>query len=124
MSDSINVSVAQLERSMIDLAVGSWRFSRLFLRVVDKLDASEAKRYGSQSRYFAKTIEDSLSANELKLVNVEGLPFDPGMPVTALNAADFGVDDELVVDQMIEPIVMGAEGLKRVGTVMLRRTGA
>ena len=30
-------------------------------------------------------------------------------------------DDDLVVDQMIEPVVMGREGLLRAGTVMLRK---
>lgn len=122
MSDSTDISAAKCEGSLIDLAVGSWRFSRLFLRVADKLDASEAKRYSSQLRYFIKSIEDSLAINGLKLVNVEGMPFDPGMPVTALNVGDFGAEEELVVDQMVEPIVMGVGGLKRTGTVMLKGT--
>jgi len=34
----------QLERSLIDIAIESWRFSRLFARVVNKLDAGEAGR--------------------------------------------------------------------------------
>ena len=31
----------QLERSLIDMAVESWRFARLFGRLVSKLDAGE-----------------------------------------------------------------------------------
>lgn len=34
-----SISTAQLEQSLIDIAVESWRFSRLFARVVNKLDA-------------------------------------------------------------------------------------
>lgn len=43
------------------------------------------------------------------------------MAVSALNVADFGPDDLLVVDQMVEPVVMGPEGLVRGGTVMLAK---
>jgi hypothetical protein len=43
------------------------------------------------------------------------------MAATALNAEDFDPDDNLVVDQMLEPIIMGEEGLARTGTVILRK---
>jgi hypothetical protein len=114
----------QLERSLIDIAVESWRFSRLFARVVNKLDTGEAGRYVNQLRYFQKKVEESLDAVGLKLVNVEGQPFDIGMAASALNIGDFEPDDFLLVDQMVEPIIMGAEGLKKQGTVMLRKVHA
>ena len=110
-----------LERALIEVAVESWKFSRTFLRVVAKLDAGEAGRYVSQLRYFQKRVEQSLDAAGLKLVNVEGHPFDPGIAASPLNLGDFGPDDELFVDQMLEPIIMGTDGLKKPGTVMLRK---
>jgi len=88
---------------------------------VNKLDAGDASRYVNQLRYFQRKIEDNLDAAGMKLVNVEGQPFDPGMAASALNIADFGPDDTLLVDQMVEPIIMGANGLKKEGTVMLRK---
>jgi hypothetical protein len=111
----------QLERLLIDIAVESWRFSRLFARVLDKLDAGEGGRYANQLRYFLKKVEENLDAAGLKLVNVEGQPFDPGMAASPLNIGDFGPDDTLLVDQMVEPIIMGPAGLKKQGTVMLRK---
>lgn len=111
----------QLERSLIDIAVESWRFSRLFARVVNKLDAGEANRYVNQLRYFQKKVEESLYASGLKVVNIEGQPFDPGMAAAALNIGDFGPNDLLFVDQMVEPIIMGPEGLRKQGTVMLKK---
>ncbi len=114
----------QLERSLIDMAVESWRFARLFGRLVSKLDAGEASRYVNQLRYFQKKLEDSLEANGMKIVNVEGQPFEPGMAASAINIGDFGPDDILLVDQMVEPIIMGAEGLRKQGTVMLRKVAA
>lgn len=121
MSSDSGTTSDQLERSLIDIAVESWRFSRLFARIVNKLDAGEAGRYVNQLRYFQKKVEESLDAAGLKLVNVEGQPFDPGMAASAVNGGDFGPDDALLVDQMLEPIIMGPEGLKKQGTVMLRK---
>ena len=114
----------QMEQSLIDIAVESWRFSRLFGKVVSKLDAGESGRYANQLRYFQKKVEESLKSNGLKLVNVEGQPFDPGMAASALNVGDFGPDDVLLVDQMVEPIIMGPNGLRKQGTVMLRKVEA
>lgn len=119
MASELSVESAQLERSLIDVAVESWRFSRLFARLVSKLDAGESARYVNQLRYFQKKLEESLEASGLRLVNVEGHPFDPGMAASAINIGDFGPDDVLLVEQMVEPIIMGPEGLRKQGTVML-----
>lgn len=114
----------KLEKSLIDMAVDHWRFSRLFHRVINKLDAGEGSKYLNQLRYFQKKLEESLEANGYSLVNVEGQPFDPGMAASALNVGDFGPDDFLLVDQMVEPIIMGKDGLKKEGIVMLRKAQA
>ena len=114
----------QLEQSLIDIAVESWRFSRLFGKVVGKLDAGESVRYINQIRYFQRKVEESLDSNGLKLVNVEGQPYDAGMAASALNLGDFGPDDVLLVEQMLEPIIMGQKGLRKQGTVIHRKVEA
>ena len=108
-------------QAMLDMAIESWRFARLFSRLLDKLDASEAPRFANQLRYFLKRLEENLEATNMRLVNLEGQPFDPGMAAEPLNIADFGPEDILIVEQMIEPVVMGSEGLIKSGTVMLRK---
>jgi hypothetical protein len=123
MSDQA-ASSERLEQSLIDVAVESWRFSRLFMRAVGKLDAGEAGRYQNQLRYFLKKVDENLESNGLKLVNVEGQPYDAGMAASALNLEEFGPEDLLLVDQMVEPIIMGPNGLRKEGTVMLRRVQA
>lgn len=114
----------QLEKALMEVAIESWRLSKLFIRAISKLDAGDGSKYASQLRYFQKRIEESLESGGLRLVNLEGQPFDAGMAASALNGGDFGPDDVLVVDQMVEPIVMGKDGLKREGTVMLRKVVA
>lgn len=72
-------------------------------------------------RYFVKQIEDNLKLMNMSLVNFEGQPFEPGLPVNAINVGDFTNHERLVVDQMLEPVVMGASGLVRMGLVLLKR---
>ena len=107
--------------AVISMAVESWRFGRVFDRLLTKLDAGEQNRYKSQFRWFLKKVEEALDQANLRIVNVEGHPFDPGMAATPLNIEEFGTEDTLMVDQMLEPIIMGEEGLIRTGTVTLRK---
>ena len=113
--------VNKLESLVIDMAIESWRFSRLFVRVAGKLDAGETAKYVNQLRYFQKKVEDGLNQIGLKVVNLEGQSFDAGMAVSAINIEDFEASDNLVVEQMIEPVIMGSDGLRRSGAVMLRK---
>ena len=38
-------NISDFENSLIDIAVEGWRFSKTFAKVLQKLDAGEAKRY-------------------------------------------------------------------------------
>ena len=114
-------SSEDLKKSLLDIAIESWRFGRLFDRLLTKIDAGEQGRYQGQYRWFQKKLEDSLTVAGMRVVNVEGHPFDPGMAATPLNIEEFESQDKLVVDQMLEPIIMGPDGLVRTGTVTLRK---
>lgn len=109
--------------ALIDICVESWRLMRVFARVLSKLEAGEAPKYASQLRYFQKKVDDGLNAIGVKIVSVEGHPYDTGMAVSPLNIGDFEAGDSLVVEQMIEPILMGSEGVLKNGTVVLSKVG-
>ena len=120
-NEQISVTPEILTQSVINMAVESWRIGRVFDRMLMKLDAGEQARYKSQFRWFIKKVEESLEEAGLRIVNVEGHPFDPGMAATPLNIEEFDANDALMVDQMFEPIIMGREGLIKTGTVTLRK---
>lgn len=119
--DNTNGSIEMLTQVVIGMAVESWRFGKTYDRLLTKLDAGEQNRYKSQFRWFIKKVEEALEQADLRIVNVEGHPFDPGMAATPLNIEEFDANDALMVDQMIEPIIMGKEGLIKTGTVTLRK---
>ncbi len=120
-SDQTLLTPNNMREAVITMAVESWRFGRVFDRLLLKLDAGEQTRYKSQFRWFIKKVEETLEQADLKIVNVEGHTFDPGMAATPLNIEEFDTKDALVVDQMLEPIIMGKEGLVKTGTVTLRK---
>ena len=100
----------QMEQSLIDIAVESWRFSRLFGKVVSKLDAGESGRYANQLRYFQKKVEESLESSGLKLVNVEGQPYDPGMAASASEMPGVGLAKSFGVATMAASFSVGIVG--------------
>ena len=123
MTGSCEAESNKAADALLDLAVEGWRLARLFSRVLTKLDAGEGARYANQVRYFIKRVEESLEAAGLRLVNLEGQPYDTGLPATALNIEDFAPEDRLYVDQMLEPVIMGEQGIVKTGTIMLRKVG-
>ena len=121
MGKDLQAQLLANEQALMDLAVEGWRFSRLFLKALSKMDAGVSGRYVNQLRYFQKRIEESLERSGLRLVNVEGQIFDPGVAAAALNIGDYEAGDKLVIDQMVEPIIMGEDGLKCQGTVTVSK---
>jgi hypothetical protein len=122
-SEQNEISLVALNQSLVTMAVESWRFSKVVEKMLTKLDAGEQARYRSRLRWFIKKVEESLAESGLVIVNIEGHPFDPGIAATPLNIEEFDSNDALIVDQMLEPIIMGKEGLIKTGTVTLRKVG-
>ncbi|MDR1741245.1 MAG: hypothetical protein LBR38_05285 [Synergistaceae bacterium] len=112
--------------SLASVAVEAWRFRKAFDRVLTKLSEADGKRCANQLRRFGEKIDEALNCAGLRLVDLEGQPFEPGMAATPLNLEDFAREDEpsLVVEQMLEPVIMGENGLFRMGTVTLRRASS
>src|SRR5581483_4370670 len=107
--------------ALLELAIEGWRIARLFSRVLTKLDAGDGARYANQVRYFTKRVEELLGATGMRLINLEGQPYETGLPAKALNIEDFAPNDSLYVDQMLEPVIIGPQGVVRTGTIMLRK---
>ena len=111
----------KLKQSIMNMAIEYWRVRRVFERMLTKVEAGEQSRYKNQFRWFIKKMNESLEEVDMNIVNVEGQSFDPGMAATPLNIDEFDESDQLIVEQMIEPIIMGQEGLLKTGTVILRK---
>jgi hypothetical protein len=111
------------EETVIKLITENWRLIKLFQKVVSKLDdVSDQNRYINQLRYFQKIIENSLRDVDMKIIHLEGQRYDSGMAVSSMNLNDFEEEDQLIIDQVLEPLIMGGDGsIKKMGLVILRK---
>ena len=113
--------MSELKESLTSIAIESWRFSKVFERMLEKVEPHEQGRYANQYKWFQKKLNESLNQADLRLVNLEGQAYDIGMAVTAINIEDFDEEDELIVEQMIESLIMNEQGIVKPGTVVLRK---
>lgn len=113
------------EKSYIETiaTIGSelYRFKGVFAKAISKLDIEEQNKYSSQFAWFSKKVVKALDEAGLKIVNVDGQLYDPGMAVTPLNIEDFEPKDILYVEQTMEPIIMHENTVVKTGTVILGR---
>ena len=112
---------SKMQNSLIAIASELFRFQSVFEKAIGKLESDEQKKYISQFSWFSKKVYKALADVNLKLLDLEGKRYDPGMAITPINIDDFEADDELFVSQMIEPIIMQDDKVIKVGTVILGR---
>lgn len=108
-------------KALQTVAKEAWRLERVCDRLLAKLPFSEQKRYDGRLRWFRKQLDSALEDAGMRLVNIEGQHFEVGTAATALNIEDFREGDPLVVDKMVEPILMGPNGILETGTVTVKR---
>ena len=111
----------KLRDSLVSIASETFRFQRVFEKAISKLTADEKNKYMSQFAWFSKKVTKALDDAAIRVLSLEGQLYDPGMSVTPLNLDDFGVDDQLYIVQLIEPIIMLDDTVKKPGTVILGR---
>lgn len=104
--------------SLLDMAVEVWRLDRTMERVLQRMDSMDAERFASQYRWFRKKVDAVLTEGKLRIVDLTGKPYDIGMAVHPLNLDEFD-GEELMVAQMIEPIIMSEGNVVQAGTVLL-----
>ena len=113
--------VLNLKDKLAALAIESWRLSKAFESLLMRSELKEQRKYQSKLSWFNKKLDETLQDADLKLVNLENQPYEIGAAVKAINIDDFSSDDELIIDQMIEPIIMTDHGIFKTGTVILRK---
>lgn len=111
----------KIMESVISIASELFRFRKVFEKVLTKIDYDDQKKYLSQYEWFNKKVEKALNDLDLRLVSMENQKYDPGIAVIPLNIDDFEPEDELMIEQMIEPIVMKDNTVIKTGIAILRR---
>lgn len=106
--------------ALADIAVEAWRFGNVLSVAAQRMDMVTAERLVGQYRWFEKKVSAALDRAGVSVVDLTGQEYSVGMAATPLNLDDFD-DDDLMVVQMVEPIVMVGERVIHTGSVMLGR---
>ena len=117
----MNDTNEKLTNSLISIASELFRFQQVFSKAISKLELDEQSKYSSQFAWFSKKVLKAIDEANLRIVDVNGQLYDPGMAVTPLNIEDFETNDILYIKQMMEPIIMNGDTVVKTGTVILGR---
>ena len=104
------------------LASEFWKTLRSLDRAADAI-SDDKLRAGieAHARFARGRLEAILAEAVLALVTFEGRPYEPNLPVSAINADEFNTDDELVVLHTVEPTVVQDMVPLIIGKVLLSR---
>ena len=112
----------RLETVLARLAVEYWKLLRSFERTVDFAPLDARTRLAAQARYAASRLEALLLDANMKIVSFEGVAFEVNLPAIAINGEDFVGQDNLVVDQTIEPAIVSDMAVLLMGKVLLQQS--
>lgn len=110
------------EKGFANLAIELWKLIRSFEQALQMLPLDKQQKVKAQVRFSYNRLLSLLDDADLRMVSFDGKPFEPNLPVTAVNADDFdGVTENLVVKQTIEPAVVKETKVLVFGKVTLAR---
>ncbi len=103
----------------LDFILELYNAPKLFKKLLGHLSPDEQKRYMGQINWFVKKCNDFITKSGYSFIVPEGV-YDVGIAATPLNLSDFDKDEELLIDQVIEPIVMFQGNVVKSGVVLLK----
>lgn len=106
---------------LVKLALEAYKLASLTHTVLNQADPAEAKKYSSRLNFILRNIQDILQESQLRIVPLEGVSYDEGLAISAVNLSEFYSHDDLVIDRVLEPLIMGSQGIVHPGIVSLRR---
>lgn len=116
----INPQSTAVDEKQIQFAVEVWRLAKLTNKMLSKIDLDEQRKYVGQLDWFNKKATEFFQAQGITFANFQvGMPFDAGMPLNPVNIGDFNAEDELYIEQLLEPVILYEGKVVKQGTVVL-----
>ena len=108
---------------LVEFVVEDYRFLKMYKSLIGKLLKDEVSKYLSAFNFHVSKIEELMNKQNLKIVDLSGKVYDEGLSVNPLNIEDFGKDDKLIIDQILEPLIISTidGAIVKSGTVMLKK---
>lgn len=108
-----------IEDKIIETVTEFYKFNGTFNRMLSRVPNYETQRYLSKYLWVKKKITELADSIEIQINDFTGMDFDPGLPISVLNIDEFEADDELVISQMLEPVILKSGKLLKSGTALV-----
>lgn len=104
---------------LADLLVDYWKLARGSSKAARLLQQPESKRLLSQTKYAVRQLNGFADRFGFRIVEFDGLNFEPGMAASADNEDDFDNEAALIVAMTIEPAIIRDMRVVRPGRVIV-----
>ena len=106
-----------------ELIVEEYRFMNSYCAIIGKLFKEEQLRYKSTLNFHRDKINEFAQKANLGIVELENNEYDIGLPIKAINLDEYSKEDDLVIEQVLEPaIISSIDGtLIRTGLVIIAK---
>jgi len=109
--------------SFATLAGDYWRLLRSYERLIAESSPENHNRLKSNYRNAERRLSSAINDHDIKIISYEGKDYTPNLAVTVVNGDEFDDNEELVINQMIEPIIMLGDRVLSMGKVILSKKG-
>ena len=106
--------------AVAQLCVEFWKLSNATRKAIDRLPDSESRRLEGQLNFSDRQLAMLVDQLGLRLIYFEAEVFHAGLATSADNAADYPEEVDLVVSKTLEPTVMAAMKVIRLGRVLVQ----
>lgn len=107
--------------SFATLAGDYWRLLRSYERLIAESAPENHNRLKSNYRNAERRLTTALDENNIKIISYEGKSYTPNLAVTVVNGDEFDDNEELIINQMMEPTVMLGERVLSMGKAILSK---
>lgn len=110
-------------KDLCELIVEIYRLRNSYENLINKVENINLEKKKNQNilRFFDKKLLNILQGNNITIVDLTGKEYDFGMAVTPLNLEDFKEENNLFIEQMLEPIIIKDSVVIKQGICLLNK---
>lgn len=102
-----------------ELAAEYWKLLRSLRRAIAVMPENARDKLEAGARYSEARLESILAASSMRILDFDGMSFDTGMPVVAINGDEFSEEEAAVIETTLEPSVIQGMAVLVTGKVFL-----
>lgn len=117
-----------MEDSFIELLIENFKIERVLNNILDEMYNSndsnimrKTEKYIRQINWFKNKNKELKEKNNIEITNLEGQKYKEGLAVEVLNKEDLTGDEDIIISQMIEPIVMKDGNILKLGKIIIEK---